>query len=149
MLYRSLLNLGLLLFGLASAASGLTLQIKYHMHHQARVAAAGWDYPSWSLLHKVTSAGLLALVAIHLWVNWKWLRGTWSKGLLQKHRQLVTMSLVFLTAALMGMGAWALDALGVGPQAERIVVEIHDKVTLFLVVYLMLHVWSRRRRLVR
>lgn len=146
---RSLLNLASLLFGFASAASGLTLQVRYHLRHEARIAAAGWDYTTWSLLHKLTSVVLLALIVLHVFVNWKWLRTTWTKGLFHKHRQLVTLSFLFLTAAITGMGAWALGFLNFEQSKERLIVEFHDKITLVLTLLLVLHVWSRRRRLVR
>lgn len=146
---RTSTNLGLVLFGLASAVSGLTLQIKYHMHHQSRIAAAGWDYPTWSQLHKYGSVALLTLVIAHCIVNWKWLRLTWTKGRLHQHRLFVVLSLLFISSAFTGLGAWSLGGLGFTLAAERIVVEVHDKLTLFLVVLLVQHVWSRRRRLIR
>jgi DNA-binding transcriptional LysR family regulator len=79
--------------------------------------------------------------------NWRWIRAAWRKRLLGKHRQVVTMSLIFLAAALTGMGAWATSWTLVGVQVEKLVVEIDDKLTLFLTVFLLFHVWSRRKRL--
>jgi hypothetical protein len=144
---RIVLNLALLLVGLASASSGLTMQIKYHMGRHGPLGATDSGYPMWSQFHKFTSVTLLTLVAWHLIVNWKWLRAMWNKGLFHKHRQLVTMNLIFVAAVLTGLGAWAIGWTGVGFRSEKIVVEIHDKLTLFLTVFLFLHVWSRRRRL--
>jgi hypothetical protein len=146
---RFLLNLGLLLAGLASASSGLTMQVKYHMGRHGQLDATDWGYPIWAQVHKWASVVLLALVVWHLVINWKWLRAVWSKGHLRKHRQLVTMSLIFLGAVLTGLGAWAIGWSDLGFRSEKLVVEIHDKLTLFLTVFLFLHVWGRRRRLAR
>jgi hypothetical protein len=144
---RIVLNLALLLAGLASASSGLTMQIKYHMGRHGRLDATDWGYPIWAQFHKFAAVTVLALVAWHLIVNWKWLRAVWNKGLFRKHRQLVTMSPIFVAAVLTGLGAWAIGWTGGGFRSEKLVVEIHDKLTLFLTVFLILHVWSRRRRL--
>ncbi|HEY5959910.1 MAG TPA: DUF4405 domain-containing protein [Polyangiaceae bacterium] len=144
---RVLLNLALLLTGLASAGSGLTMQVKYHIGHHGYVDATNGGYAMWSQFHKLASMTLLALVAWHLIVNWKWLHVTWNKGLFHKHRQLVAMSLIFVAAVITGLGAWAIGWSGLGFWREKIVVEIHDKLTIFLTGFLFLHVWSRRRRL--
>jgi hypothetical protein len=133
---RFWLNLGLLLSGIGAAVSGLTLQIKYH-----------WDYPTWLLLHEVTSVLLVVLVTWHLVLNWKWLRVVWTKRLLHKHKQLTSMSLVFVASAFTGMGAWTLGSMSMSIHAERPVIEIHDKLTLFLCGFVFLHVWDRKSRL--
>lgn len=145
---RHLLNLGLLIAGLASASSGLTLQLRYHIGRHGHGEGVNFGYPFWAQLHKYSSVLLLGLVAWHLVVNWKWLRAVWRKSLLGKHRQVVTMNVLFLAAAVTGLGAWAIGWVSQGFRAEKLVVEIHDKLTLFLTVLLVLHVWSRRRRLV-
>ncbi len=146
---RYLLNLALLLAGLASASSGLIIQVKYHMGRHGSLDATDWGYATWAQFHQLASVTLLGLVVWHLIVNWKWLRAVWNKGLFHKHRQLVTMSLIFLAAVLTGLSAWAISWTGMGFQSEKMVVEIHDKLTLFLTVFLILHVWSRWRRLAK
>jgi hypothetical protein len=103
---RFLLNLALLLAGLASASSGLTLQSKYHIGRHGPLDLVDWAYPLWPQFHKFVSVMFLTLVAWHLMVNWKWLRAMWNKGRLHQDRQLVTLSLMFVAAVLTGLGAW-------------------------------------------
>ncbi len=147
---RRCINLGLFATGVASAASGLLIQARYHIGHGRGPGEAGsvggWSYPAWALVHQIASGLLLGLVTWHLYLNRKALlavltrNGAWRR---QGPILVVLFALAVLTA---------LSALSAGISDDHVVehrlVEIHDKVVLPVSILLALHVWTRRSRLV-
>ncbi len=57
-MFSFLINLGLLLFGLAMVFSGLLIQISYHMGHHGEIdtnhLVLGLNYFNWSDFHRVS-----------------------------------------------------------------------------------------------
>ncbi|MGC4118235.1 MAG: DUF4405 domain-containing protein [Myxococcales bacterium] len=141
---RRLVNPALLAAGTVSVATGLLLQISFHMHRDiSRVW--GLDHRAWNLVHQAGSWALLALVVWHLSLNWKPLRALFDRPAAKTTFLLV---LVFASATVTALAAWlSLHALE-QHHAERMAIEIHDKLTLVLSILLVLHTWQRRRRLV-
>jgi len=145
---RGLLNVGLLVAGTASLPSGFLIQLTYHMGHGVWAGRSvwGWDYPTWALVHQLSSAALLAFAAWHLYLNRKPLlailkrNGAWR-------RQGPILFATFAAAVATALLAWAVGHGFNHHFAERALVEIHDKVVLPMSVLLALHVWQRRSRL--
>ena len=68
-------------------------------------------------------------------------------GRIHQHKQLLLFGTLFWTAVLTGLAAWAASFFSPSRYLPRIIIEIHDKLTLGLFVLLVVHVYQRRRRL--
>ncbi|MBN2525856.1 MAG: hypothetical protein JXR76_05630 [Deltaproteobacteria bacterium] len=62
------------------------------------------------------------------------------------HKQVLTLTAIFIIAAVIGLIAWGVDC-GLSPALHHLLVEVHDKLTLLLFVFPVMHVWKRRQRI--
>ena len=86
------------------------------------------------------------IVFLHLYVNYKWIKWVITKHLVNKHKQVFIFSSIFFVCAITGFTAWyfSLEAKEI---SRKLFIEIHDKMTLFFFIFLILHIWKRRKRL--
>jgi hypothetical protein len=149
--WKRTINLSLLLVGIMMVGSGLLLQFSYHMGHHDGIVVTdtilGGDYYFWSWFHRLVAILFTLLLVLHWIRNFKWVQGVLKKRLLGKHRQVFIFSAIFIFAALTGFSAWAFSLLPEGELLQKGGIEIHDKITLVLFVFLALHVWQRRNRM--
>lgn len=159
-----IINNLLLIVGLVMMFSGLIMQIGFHMgghqvdtngfqtqsipYEQLRAIdtvkiVCGFNYSDWSTIHKVVVILFSLLMIYHTYVHWKWYKGVITKHLIGKNRQVIILSALFLLVAITGFVPWLIDLSG-GPGTLRMhFIEIHDKVTLILIVLLILHIIKR------
>jgi hypothetical protein len=150
--------------GLALIFSGLVLQLGYHLggspkvfdvehslatrHEQFREIdigriVFGFRYPAWSDIHKSLAVVFSLLMIWHTYHHWKWYKSVIGKRLMGKHKQVIWLSVIFLLAAFTGLTPWVIG-LSEGPgHARMLFIEIHDKITLLLIVFLALHFIKR------
>ena len=62
---------------------------------------------------------------------------------MRKNSQVITLSLLFLMVAVTGLLPWSIDLSGGTTILRLLFIEIHDKLALVLVIYLVLHVIKR------
>jgi 2-oxoglutarate ferredoxin oxidoreductase subunit delta len=161
-----MINNLLLAAGLLLALSGMVLQIGFHAGAHERGAdvihsgvvqyeevrkinpdkiVCGFNYSGWSALHKWAVVFFSLLIIYHIYTHWRWYKGVISKHLIGKNVQVITLSVLFLLAAVTGIIPWLIDLYG-GPVGVRIaLIEIHDKLTLLLIIYFILHVIKRSK----
>lgn len=158
----------LLVSGLVMIFSGLVLQLGFHMggpggEHQADVHGAqsqsmqyeqvrgidttkiicGFTYPVWTTIHKFAIVLFSLLMIYHFSAHWKWYNGVVTKHLILKNIQVITLSALFLFVAITGFIPWIID-LSRNLMIVRILfIEIHDKLALLFIVFLVLHVFKR------
>jgi len=159
-----IINNLLLVTGLAMMLSGLVMQIGFHMgghqmdapgfqtqtipYEQLRAIditkiVCGFNYSDWSTIHKVAIVLLTLLMIYHTYVHWKWYKGVITKHLIGRNRQVIILSVLFILVAVTGLIPWFIDLTG-GPGTLRMhFIEIHDKITLILIVLLILHIIKR------
>jgi hypothetical protein len=136
---RSLVIYLLLFFGIAMIISGLVLQLGFHMgssagqHEHTRgfeTSKAIWGiiYNDWSTIHKIVVVLFSLLMIFHI-----------------KNKQVITLSILFLLVAITGFVPWFIDLSGNSVTSRLIFIEIHDKIALILVIYLILHIIKRRK----
>lgn len=166
-LNKFLINNLLLLLGVVMIFSGLTLQLGFHIgdHGNKLVAQSlestqaipyeqireidtskivcGFNYPDWSAIHKYAIVFFSLLMVYHLYAHWKWYKGVIAKRLMGKNIQVITLSILFLLVAITGLVPWFIDLLGSTNILRMAFIEIHDKLALVLVVYLILHMIKR------
>lgn len=144
---RFILNVGLFIFGIATVCSGMLIQIKYHMGHHGNIAIAdtvmGIDYNTWSLIHKISIVILSILMIYHIYQHWNWYKVVITKKLIFKNQQVLMLSFVFVVVAVTGLIPWFVDLSNGDLMLRKIFIEIHDKLAIILLVYLILHVTKR------
>jgi len=159
-----IINNLLLVVGLAMMFSGLVLQIGFHMgehqvdapivqpqsiqYEQLRAIditkiVCGFNYPDWSAIHKVVIVLFSLLMIYHTYVHWKWYKGVITKHLVGRNRQVFILSVLFLLVAVTGLIPWVIDLTGGSETLRMHFIEIHDKITLILIVFLILHIIKR------
>lgn len=140
-------NSGLLISGLAMVFSGMLIQINYHMgnhgHIDIETVVMGIAYRGWSAIHKTAIMAFSALMLLHMTFHWNWYKTMVRKNMVTKNMQVVTLTVVFVLVALTGIIPWMIDLGGGKEFTRKAFIEIHDKLALVLLVYLVLHVISR------
>lgn len=164
-----LINNLLLLSGLITIVSGLVIQLGFHMgetdgasediheigsksmtYEQVRTidptkTMCGYNYSDWSAIHKFAIVFLTLFTIYHVYTHWKWFKGVIAKKLITKNLQVITLSVLFLLVAITGLVPWAIDLLGSTSVFRFIFIEIHDKLALILLIYLILHLIKRNK----
>ena len=164
-----LINTLLIVFGLVMVLSGLVLQLGYHrggpdvhqigvhevQHQSMRYEQVrgfdtskivyGFNYPAWSTIHKFAIVFFSLLMIYHICAHWKWYMGVITKHLIRKNIQVITLSVLFLLVALTGFIPWFIDLLGNSIIVKIFFIEIHDKLALLLIVFLVLHIVKRAK----
>lgn len=146
---RFMINLGLLIFGIAAAFSGWLIQIKYHMGNHGNIDinqdVMGINYEEWSLIHKISIVALSILIICHVYLHWKWYKGVITKRLFSKNQQVLILSFIFAIVAITGLTPWFIDLMKGNQMLRKIFIEIHDKLTILFTIYLILHIIRRLR----
>lgn len=144
---RFIANIGLFIFGIASAFSGMLIQINYHMGNHGNIATDdfvfGINYHGWTVIHKVSIVVLSLLMIYHIWQHWKWYKVVFTKRLFAKNRQVLIFSILFVVVAITGLIPWFIDLLKGDEIQRKAFIEIHDKLTIILTIYLILHILKR------
>lgn len=137
-------NAGLLLAGSVLLGSGLLLQAVYHVGRgrlDKHAQAIGMDYWAWSDIHVAAMLVMSVLVATHVTLHWRWYVTVIQRRVFAKYRLVLTLTLVFLVAAITGYASWLVRLSGGAELTRRAVVEVHDKIALVLGIYLGIHTW--------
>lgn len=146
---RFINNFGLIVFGIATAFSGMLIQVKYHMGNHGNIAindyVLGINYQSWSAIHKVSIVILSLLLIYHVYHHWKWYKGVISNKLIPKNQQVLTLTLLFVLVAITGLTPWFIDLLKGDEMLRKVFIEIHDKLAIILSIYLILHIIKRMK----
>jgi NAD-dependent dihydropyrimidine dehydrogenase PreA subunit len=168
-----LINNLLLISGLVIIFSGLTLQLGFHMgepgKHQigtdgiqsqsqsqsinyeqlreidTNKIVCGLNYSDWSTTHKFVIVFFSLLMIYHTVVHWKWYKGVITKHLIGKNKQVIILSVLFLLVAVTGFVPWIIDLSGSTSIFRMLFIEIHDKLTLILIVFFVLHFIKRAK----
>jgi 2-oxoglutarate ferredoxin oxidoreductase subunit delta len=129
--------------------SGLLIQMCYHMGHQGRIDSSkitlGFNYSTWSDVHKISIAVVSILMILHFHLHWSWYKTVLQKKRIVKNVQVITLTLIFLVVAITGMIPWTIHLTGGSEGVRKNVIEIHDKLAIVLFIYLLLHVQKRFR----
>lgn len=159
---RFLVNNVLVVSGALTIISGLILQLGYHMGSARQMHGHGhggnyeqmrgfqnrpaiWtlSYSDWSVLHKYAIVLLSLAVIVHVYLHISWYKAVISGKVLRKNHQVLVLSGLFAFTALSGLIPWLVDLLADGKKARLGLIEIHDKLALVLIIYLVLHVARR------
>lgn len=153
----------LIISGLILILSGLILQLGFHIggernsNHNSNLnyeqirdiktskMVLSFNYYDWSLIHKFSIIVFSLLMIYHIYVHWKWYKGVFTKNLITKNFQAISLSIIFLLVAITGLVPWFIDLLNFSSALRLILIELHDKLALLLIIYLILHVIKRNK----
>ena len=143
-------NLAALAPFMITIATGMVIQIQYHMHHLPDTALVlGLGRHGWLTLHKVSAVISLACILHHCAHHWRLIVTVTKKKLYLKKMSAGIISyylfLVFVPTALTAIASW----LFLQGHARFMLVEIHDKLALLLIVIFAVHLVSRAGWMVR
>ncbi len=132
-------------------ATGVLIQAAYHFgHHPAEYQVMGIARSGWVNVHRLSSVAAIACVAFHLYLHREYIGNVLLKKLLKRGagriRENFWLLVIFMVTSLTGVVSWLL----LPAQANRILVEIHDKLGLVLIVLSLHHVahrwgWLKKR----
>ena len=144
---RLIINIVLLITGILAAFSGLLIQFSYHMGQHGKIdfnkLVLDVNYSGWSNIHKIAILSLTVFMVFHFIQHWSWFKTIIKKNLIQKNKQVFLLSTVFILVAITGYIPWMVDLTGNDEITRKIFLEIHDKLTIILFVFLLLHVSKR------
>lgn len=162
-----IINNLLLLTGIVMIFSGLILQLGFHAggdrgpSHDVQIFSSqpvqyeqlrkintdkvvyGLHYKEWSVTHKYAIVFFSLLMGYHIYIHCKWYKSVIIKHQLRKNIQLITLSVLFILVAFTGLVPWFIDLSGSPNILRLIFIEIHDKLALILVVYMLFHFTGR------
>lgn len=146
---RFIVNLGLFVFGIASAFSGMLVQVMYHIGNHGNIVTNdfvfGINYHGWSIAHKYSIIVFSLLMIYHVWQHWKWYKVVVTKRLFAKNQQVLIFSLLFVVVAITGLTPWFIDLLKGDEMHRKAFIEIHDKFAIILTIYLIIHIIKRMK----
>ncbi len=131
--------------------TGLLLQGEYHMHGQPDwYRVWGLDRSGWLLLHKISAVISLTGITAHCLLHRKVITATVKRIFKSNSRTKVLLSfyllLVYIPASLTALVAWAMFKNG--DSARFLLLEVHDKLTLLLIILAVVHFATRLRWIV-
>ncbi len=158
------INNALIIFSIATVVSGFVIQFGFHFGHSnvrfnhdrynssiyseirnfdETTNVLGFDYNTWSITHKTVAIVLSLLMIYHFFIHFKWYKQVLIKHLLKKNKQVITLTLIFLIVALTGFVPWIIDSIATDSHSRVMFIEIHDKITFVLTIFLFIHIFNR------
>lgn len=147
--FKLFINLSLLFSGFIMVFSGLLMQIFYHLMdieaNNVNATVLDINYSVWSLIHKISILIFTFLMVYHIALHWKWFKAIIKKKLMSKNKVVIILSIIFILVTISGYIPWII-MLTKGEIPLRIIfIEIHDKIALILMVFLIGHVLKRMK----
>ncbi len=147
-----IINVGLLFWGSVMSFSGLLMQICYHIGNHGGVESngdvLGISYSGWSLVHKTSIVVFSVFMIYHVALHRKWYKVICKKRLFDKNKPVFILTVIFILAVISGYIPWLMALTGINTSLHKVFIEIHDKMALFLFVFMLLHILKRRKRFI-
>lgn len=149
-LSRSIVNPGLFISAIVAAFTGMLIQIKFHIGHRGNIETndyvLGINYSGWSGVHKFSIVILSLLMIYHIYKHWKWYSIVFKKRIFARHKQVLTLSVLFALVALTGLIPWFINMQDGSILIRKAFIEVHDKLAIVLILYLFLHIIKRYKK---
>jgi hypothetical protein len=147
------INIGLIIVSLTTILTGFVIQLEYHMGGiSPAVETWGLTYNNWSFFHKLSIVFFSLLTLFHIISHWKWYKITVIKKLISKNKQTIILSVIFILTAITGYIAWFAGLVNGAASSDAMLfrktfIEIHDKISIILTIYIIFHVVKRMKRI--
>jgi hypothetical protein len=141
--YLNLLNLAPFVI---LAITGLALQVNYHMRGVPYgYQIMGLNRHGWLMLHKLSAVMSLTGITAHCLLHRKYITATTGRIIARRSFSKVLVSyhlfILYALSALTALLSWIFSGPGHGGRSH--LVEIHDKLTLLLIILAAAHIISR------
>jgi magnesium-transporting ATPase (P-type) len=105
----------------------------------------GLRYAGWAAVHKYAIFFFSLFMLYHIYAHWKWFKVVIIRHLISKNIQVTILSILFLLVALTGLIPWFIDLSGSISLLRMLFIELHDKLALVLIIFLILHLVKRTK----
>lgn len=144
---RLIINAGAFFTGFFSVFSGFLIQFSFHMGQHGTIdinkRVLDINYSEWTVIHKISILLLSVFMIFHIIKHWNWYTTIIKKNLIRKNKQVFILTTVFVLVAITGYIPWIIDLTLNDQITRKIFMEIHDKLTIILFIFLILHVTKR------
>jgi hypothetical protein len=136
----------ILILFVALAWTGMLIQIVYHMEeHSSDFLALGLNRSGWLVLHKLFSILSSLGIGLHVILHLDWFKAVTKKRLFLKRsfkkKTSFYLLLVYSISGVFGFVSWVFNnrVMGYHPTLQHTLVEIHDKISLVLIILFCVH----------
>lgn len=144
---RLIINTGAFFTGFLAVFSGFLIQFSYHMGHHGGIVfnkmVLDANYSEWTVIHKISIVLLSVFMIFHMVQHWTWYKTIIKKNLIKKNKQVFILTTIFVLVAITGYISWIIDLTLNDQTTRKIFMEIHDKLTIILFIFLILHIAKR------
>ena len=141
---KKILNVALLSSALACFASGLIIQIFYHLiKRPASTHILLFNQASWNSIHVWSSLVFLFFVIYHVVRHKKWYKSLFKNKFSTKKRPTGILSVLMIITAITGLIPWYIAFFGENSDVRFLFIEIHDKIAVLLLIVCILHTRKR------
>lgn len=144
---RLIINAGAFFTGFFAVFSGFLIQFSFHMGQHGIMdvnkRVLDFTYSEWTVIHKISILLLSVFMIFHIIQHWNWYKTIIKKNLIRKNKQVFILTTVFILVAITGYIPWIIDLTVNDQMTRKIFMEIHDKLTIVLFIFLILHVAKR------
>ncbi len=126
--------------------NGILMQVIYHMNHNDPNYVFLWfNKNGWLLSHKILSVSVFAGITIHVFLHFNWIKDVFlNKRLLSKNfknKSLAFLFIVFYFSGILSFVSWFANnqITGYNYELRHFILEIHDKITILLIILFAFH----------
>jgi ferredoxin len=135
------INISSLLPFILLMSSGIILQANYHFARKPDYYEVfSLNRSDWLLLHIIFALISTPIIIIHLALHFKWIKNLFKNKFSSKGNKIVRTSKILLVlyffTVITGLVPWIFIE---DPHGKRMLIELHDKITLGIIIYFILH----------
>ena len=126
--------------------NGILMQVIYHLNHNdPNYVFLLFDKNGWLFLHKILSLIAFTGITFHVLLHFKWIKDVFlNKRLFSKNfknKSLAFLFIVFYFSGILTFVSWIANNqfTGYNYELRHFILEIHDKITLLLIVLFAFH----------
>ncbi|MBN2403042.1 MAG: DUF4405 domain-containing protein [Spirochaetes bacterium] len=132
--------------------SGMIIQIEYHIHELPDAyVVSGLNRSGWLLIHKISSVISFAGIVLHCIMHRKYIVTVTKKILNRKNKPKILLSyyllIIYIPASLICLFTWIF--LNHEDTLRHTLIEVHDKLTILLIIFTAMHLIQRAGWMVR
>lgn len=136
----------ILILFMALAWSGMLLQMVYHMGgYSSDFLVIGLNRSDWLVMHKILSIMSSFGIGLHVILHLNWFKAVTKKRLFMKRsfkkKTAFYLLIVYSISAVLGFVSWLFNnsLMGYHSTLQHTLVEVHDKISLVLIILFCVH----------
>ncbi len=144
--FNYILDITILIAVVLLMINGILMQIVYHLNHNDPGYVFLWFNKSgWLLSHQILSVFVFTGITIHVFLHFNWIKDVFkNKRLISKNfknKSLALLFILFYFSGLLTFVSWSFNNQFTGYNFElrHFILEIHDKITILLIILFVFH----------